>query len=219
LSAVTKEIMACVCGYSSLKPATVRRHQGTCKAHLLSLHQDGEKTQMRSEIEHLRHQLAEKDHQIQDLIRANKKPRTVNHNNRYVVEQHINVFGKETLGHITPEQIQRLLADPENAVAKFVKLKHRDPRNANIRCPNMNRAIYQVVVQEGEGKEWENRARGEVLEMLYDDGSCVLEGEAVEEDHTPFLDYQDRVKASMDGVDGGKCYKHQLDKIHHMIIN
>jgi hypothetical protein len=167
-------------------------------------------------------QLAAKDRQIEELIKANKKPRTVNNNNRYVVEQHINVFGKESLEHISPQQIQRLLADPENAVARFVKLKHREPSNANVRCPNVNRAIYQVVVGgEGEEKEWENRSKGEVLERLYDDNSAILEGEAVEEDHMPFLDHQDKVKASAsaDTVDGGKCYKEQLDRIHNIIIS
>ena len=145
-------------------------------------------------------------------------------NNRYVVEQHINVFGKESLEHISPNQIQSLLADPENAVAKFVKLKHRAPSNVNVRCPNVNRAIYQVVVDTGlagEEKEWENRAKGEVLEKLYDDNSTILEGEATEEDHKLFLDHQDRVKASAaaNAVDGGRCYKQQLDKIHSVIIN
>ena len=181
-------------------------------------------TQMKEQLTAKDQQLQAKDRQIDELIKATKKPRTVNttNNNRYVVEQHINVFGKETLSHISPQQIQRLLADPENAVAKFVKLKHRAPSNANVRCPNVNRAIYQVVVDAGQGeeKEWENRAKGEVLEKLYDDNSTILEGEAVEEEHTPFLDHQDRVKASAaaNAVDGGRCYKQQLDKIHNVII-
>ena len=179
---------------------------------------------MKKDKDDLKQQLQAKDRQIEELIKANKKPRTVTNNNRYVVEQHINVFGKESLAHISQEQIKRLLADPENAVAKFVKLKHRDPSNANVRCPNVNRAIYQVVVEGGveEGeKEWENRAKGEVLEKLYDDNSSILEGEAVEEDHTPFLDHQDKVKASAaaNAVDGGRCYKQQLDKIHNVIIS
>jgi outer membrane murein-binding lipoprotein Lpp len=185
--------------------------------------------QMQQQLHAKDEQLAAKDRQIQELIKAAKKPRTVNHNtnnsttNRYVVEQNINVFGKETMGHITPEQIQRLLADPESAVAKLVKLKHRkEPSNSNVRCPNVNRAIYQVVVGgEGEEKEWENRAKGEVLEMLYDDNSTILEGEAVEEEHTPFLDHQDMVKASAaaNAADGGRRYKEQLDRIHNVIIN
>jgi hypothetical protein len=165
-------------------------------------------------------QLQAKDRQIEELIKATKKPRTVTNHNRYVVEQHINVFGKETMSHISPQQIQHLLADPENAVAKFVKLKHRAPSNANVRCPNMNRAIYQVVVDTEGEREWENRAKGEVLEKLYDDNSNILEGEAIEEEHLPFLDHQDKVKASAaaNAADGGRCYKQQLDKIHNVII-
>ena len=46
-------------------------------------------------------------------------------NNKFVVEQHINVFGKESIGHISQQQIQALLADPVNAVPQFIKLKHR----------------------------------------------------------------------------------------------
>ena len=166
-------------------------------------------------------QLATKDRQIEELIKLSKKPRTVNNttNNRYVVEQNVNVFGKETMAHITPEQIQGLLSDPENAVARLVKLKHRkEPVNSNVRCPNLNRAIYQVVVdEEGGEKEWENRAKGEVLEQLYDDNSCLLEGEATE-DNMPFLDHQDKIKDSIAGSDGGRQYKQQLDKIHNMIV-
>jgi hypothetical protein len=181
--------------------------------------------QMKQQLSVKDEQLAAKDRQIEELIKANKKPRTVTNNNtnRYVVQQHINVFGKETLSHISPQQIQNLLADPENAVAKFVKLKHRAPSNVNVRCPNVNRAIYQVVVDadQGEEKEWENRAKGEVLEKLYDDNSTILEGEAIEEEHLPFLDHQDKVKASAaaNAADGGRCYKQQLDKIHNVIIS
>ena len=44
--------------------------------------------------------------------------------------------------------------------------------NNNIRLPNQKRAIYQVVVAgEGEEKEWENKAKGEVLKQMYDDNS------------------------------------------------
>ena len=164
-------------------------------------------------------QLAAKDRQIEQLI---KKPRTVNNttHNKYVVEQKINVFGKESIEHISHEQIQALLADPANAVPQFIKLKHRrapDGVNNNIRVPNQKRAIYQVVVAgEGEEKEWENKAKVEVLEQLYDDNSGHLEAEADEETRvgSEFLDHQDRVKASVEGGDGGRRYKEQLDKIH-----
>ena len=172
-------------------------------------------------------QLAAKDEQIRELIQVAKKPRTVNHttNNRYVVEQHINVFGKESLEHIRPEQIEALLADPANAVSRFIKLKHQKAPggvNANVRVPNRKRAIYQVVVgADGEEKEWENRAKGEVLEQLYDENSGHLEAEADEDTRVGyrFLEHQDLVKASADGVDGGRRYKEQLDKIHMVVAN
>ena len=220
-----KDARVCVCGYTTITITYWSRHRKSCK--LIPDDKDARIATLERQLEETRRdakeQLTAKDRQIEQLI---KKPRTVNttNNNRYVVEQHINVFGKETLSHISQEQIQRLLADPENAVAKFVKLKHREPSNANVRCPNVNRAIYQVVVEgaveEGE-KEWENRAKGEVLEKLYDDNSSILEGEATEEDHMPFLDHQDKVKtsAAVNGVDGGRCYKQQLDKIHNVIIS
>ena len=217
-----KEPRICECGFTTVWMSSWSNHKKSCDSN--SIGKDALISELKKDKDDLKQQLQAKDRQIEDLIKANKKPRTVTNNNRYVVEQHINVFGKESLAHISQEQIQRLLADPENAVAKFVKLKHRDPSNANVRCPNVNRAIYQVVVEGGveEGeKEWENRAKGEVLEKLYDDNSSILEGEAVEEDHTPFLDHQDKVKASAaaNAVDGGRCYKQQLDKIHSVIIS
>ena len=229
----------CICGYTSAKPATVRRHQKVCKQHLVNEALRSsvnditqQERQQERHIAALEARLEEKDRQIaqqaEEIKLLIKRPRTVNNNNttnnRYVVEQHINVFGKETLSHISPQQIQCLLADPENAVAKFVKLKHREPSNANVRCPNVNRAVYQVVVEgaseEGE-KEWENRAKGEVLEKLYDDNSSILEGEAMEEEHTSFLDHQDSVKASAaaNAADGGRVYRDQLDRIHNVVIN
>ena len=221
-----KEPRTCNCGYSTMNSGNWSTHKKSCR---LTQSSDKEliltlKEQLAIKDEHYQKELAAKDRQIEELIKATKKPRTVNttNNNRYVVEQHINVFGKESLAHISQEQIQRLLTDPENAVAKFVKLKHRELSNANVRCPNVNRAIYQVVVDaEGEEKEWENRAKGEVLEKLYDDNSSILEGEAIEEEHLPFLDHQDRVKASAsaNAADGGRCYKQQLDKIHNVIAN
>jgi len=221
----------CQCGYTTSNYGNWSVHRRLCGENVNVNSKDDLLAELKEQLsvkdeqlsakdEHYQKELAAKDRQIEELIKATKKPRTVTNNNRYVVEQQINVFGKESLAHITPEQIQGLLADPENAVARFVKLKHRkEPSNSNVRCPNVNRAIYQVVVGgEGDEKEWENRAKGEVLEKLYDDNSCLLECEATEEDHTPFLDHQDKIKASIEGSDGGRKYKQQLDKIHNVIV-
>jgi len=165
----------------------------------------------------LKEQIVELQKQMFELAKA---PRTVNNTNNIRVDSTVNVFGKESTEHISPEQIQKLLADPANAVPQYIKLKHkRAPEgvNKNIRVPNKKRAIMQVVAPgEGEEKEWESKARGEILEQLYDDNSGDLEAEADEETRvgSNFLNFQDKVKASAGGEDGGKLYKDQLDRIH-----
>ena len=224
---MSQRTWVCACGYSSNFRQGLHQHKRSCK------HVDtgGETTLLKNQVEQMQQQLAAKDEQmaakdeqIRELIQVAKKPRTVNstHNttNRYVVEQHINVFGKESLEHIRPEQIDALLADPANAVSRYIKLKYQKAPggvNANVRVPNQKRAIYQVVVTNEDGeKEWENRSKGEVLEKLYDDNSCQLEAEAMEEEHASFMEHQDLVRASAasDSDDGGRRYKEQLDKIH-----
>jgi len=206
----------CECGFQTIQRSNWSIHKKSCKLVV---------TSDRELIATLKEQLAAKDRQIEQLI---KRPRTVNNttnNNRYVVEQHINVFGKESIEHISHEQIQALLADPANAVPQLIKLKHRRSLggvNQNLRIPNQKRAIYQVVVSgEDEEKEWENKAKGEVLEQLYDDNSGHLEAEADEDTRvgSQFLVHQDKVKASVDGEDGGRRYKEQLDKIHSVVTN
>jgi len=219
-SKIYKEPRVCDCGYTTNFPSAWFVHKKSCK--LVKCDKD-------ELIEQMKQQLAAKDEQIKELIQVAKKPRTSTvhntTNNRYVVEQHINVFGKESIEHISPEQIQALLADPANAVPQFIKLKHRRAPggvNQNLRIPNQKRAIYQVVVSgEGEEKEWENKAKGEVLEQLYDENSGHLEAEADEDTRvgSHFLDHQDRVKSSAAGEDGGRRYKDQLDKIHSVVTN
>jgi len=232
-----KEPRVCDCGYTTVTISNWSIHKKRCK--LVKCDKDelieqmkqqlaDTKEQMKQQLadtkEQMKQQLAAKDEQIKELI---KRPRTVNNttNNRYVVEQHINVFGKESINHITPAQIRALLADPANAVPQFIKLKYRRAPggvNNNVRIPNQKRAIYQVVVQGDDGdKQWENQAKGDVLEQLYDDNSGELEVEADEDtrEGLRFLDHQDKVKESANGTDGGRRYKEQLDKIHCVISN
>ena len=113
-------------------------------------------------------------------------------------EQHINVFGKESIDHITPAQIRALLADPVNAVPHLIKLKYRRAPggvNNNVRIPNQKRAIYQVVVQGDDGeKQWESQAKGDVLEQLYDDNSGELEAEADEDTREGLLFWIIRIR-------------------------
>ena len=177
-------MQSCDCGYSTMIPASLKRHKSTCpmvKENFEIVPILAAKDEI---IANLKEELEAKNQQIKELIQIAKKPR-INTVNNITVDSSINTFGKESIKHINPKQIQALLADPANAVSQFIKLKHRrapDGVNNNVRVPNKKRAIYQVVVAgEGEEKEWENKTKGEVLEQLYDENSGHLEAEADEE--------------------------------------
>ena len=224
-----KDARVCECGYNTLHRGNWSTHKRTCKL-VTTTDKEERIASLERQLAEQKEQIAAKDKQIDELIQAVKKPRTTvtnntTNNNRYVVEQHINVFGKESIDHITPAQIRALLADPVNAVPQFIKLKYRRAPggvNNNVRIPNQKRAIYQVVVQGEDGeKQWENQAKGDVLEQLYDDNSGELEVEADEDtrEGLRFLNHQDKVKESASGTDGGRRYKEQLDKIHCVISN
>ena len=222
----SKGLRTCVCGYTTADRSNFTKHRRTC-TEASAVDKDARISSLEHQLFQKDEQLKAKDEQIKELIQVAKKPRTVV-NNKWVVEQHINVFGKESLDLVSERQIKEILrSDPASAVSQLIKLKHRSgSSNANIRCPNLKRAIYQVVAdgedEDGEPvKQWENRAKGEVLEELYESNAGRLEAEADEEDYfgNRFLDHQDKVKSSSDGEDGGRRYKDQLDRIHCVISN
>ena len=237
-----KEPRTCFCGYRTSDISNWSKHKKSC--HLVPNEKDAriavlenDKVQLTSQLvakdEQMAakdEQIAAKDRQIDELIKAAKKPRTVNNNNttnKYVVHQHVNCFGNESVEHITGQEMRKLMADPTNAVPQYIKLKHmRAPGgvNRNVRVPNQKRAMYQVVVEGPDGeKEWEHQAKGDVLEKLYDEGAIQLEAEADEDTRVGFMfmDHQEKVRDSANGKsgDGGRRYKEQLDKIHCVVVN
>ena len=236
---VYKEARECACGFQSVHPSNWSIHRKRCPlvpnekdARITALEsqlaaKDEQMAQLAAKDQQMAAQLAAKDRQIDELIKAAKKPRTVNNSttNKYVVHQHVNCFGNESVEHITGQEMRKLMADPANAVPQYIKLKHmRAPGgvNRNVRVPNQKRAMYQVVVEGPDGeKEWEHQAKGDVLEKLYDEGSIQLEAEADEDTRVGFMfmDHQEKVRDSANGKsgDGGRRYKEQLDKIHCVI--
>ena len=229
-----KEPRTCECNYTTLDISSWSRHQKTCylkksstdehwKRQVESLEQD--KKNLHEQLVAKDEQLVAKDKQIEELIQVAKKPRTVvqNTTNNWTVDASVNCYGKEKLDHISDKDIRRILTNPATAVAEFIKLKHKkEPSNANVRCPNLKRATYQVVVPDEDGtKQWEYRPKGVVLEDLYETNAGHLEAEADEDDYfgNRFLDHQDKVKASSEGEDGGKLFHNQLDRIHCVITS
>ena len=230
----------CACGYSSDRSFNMKKHFDRCKvSKMLSDAREqlaNENTKLLAEKDRL---LSEKDDEIkwlrEQLAQSLKTPRTVtnhndnrNMNNRYIVNQSVNVFGKESTSHITDEQLQRLIQQPETAVANLVRLKHSVSENQNIRVPNKRERRYEVVVEEegdeGGQKRWKSVDKSEVLAELWETNEMFLEGEADEEqaDGERFVRRMDEIKDSKDctdGSDGGKRYKSQLDQIHNTLAD
>jgi len=242
MSHLYKEPKFCECGYNTRNRGGFSIHRSRCslvrerdqsstdehwKRQVESLEQD--KRSLHEQLVAKDEQLVAKDKQIEELIKVAKKPRTVvqNTTNNWTVDASVNCYGKEKLDHISEKDIRRILANPPTAVAEFIRLKHKkEPSNANVRCPNLKRAMYQVVAdgedEDGEPvKQWEYRPKGDVLEDLYETNAGHLEAEADEEDYygNRFLDHQDKVKSSSEGEDGGRRYKDQLDRIHCVITS
>ena len=227
-----KERRTCGCGFNTFSQKCISTHKKSCKLiqseqssgekeRIASLEKDKYdlKQQLHAKDEHYQKELAAKDRQIEELIKASKKPRTVNNTtNRYVVEQNVNVFGKETMKH-TPQSRFNGCWRIRRAAWLLVKLKHAGTIQFERPLSQCEQGDLPGGRGRGEEKEWENRRRA-VLEMLRDDNSIILE-EAVEDEHMLLLDHQDMVRASAaaNAADGGRCYKQQLDKIHNVIIN
>ena len=136
-----KEKRVCQCGYTTLSYNNWYNHRKICKSvpsekdviiERMKEQLSAKDEQMKEMKEDMKEQLAAKDDQIKELLEVAKKQKTVHNNshnttnnNRFMVENHINVFGKENTDHITPKQIQQLLSDPVNAVPHFITLKYR----------------------------------------------------------------------------------------------
>jgi hypothetical protein len=199
---------------------------------------DGEKDQLRERVASLEQQLSTKDEQLQQQLATKdaqleakdrqieellKRPRTVNNttnHNRYVVEHNVNVFGKESIDHISDEQLQQLLQEPSTAVARLVRLKLQAPENQNVRVPNKRERVVEVVTDDEGHKRWKSVDRDGVLERLWDDNGLLLENEADEEDGgtgSQFVRHQERVRQSQD--QNGRLYKEQLGQIHSTLAD
>jgi len=179
-----------------------------------------DREQLQAKDAQMKEQLEAKDRQIEELL---KRPRTVNNttnHNRYVVEHNVNVFGKESIDHISDEQLQQLLQEPSTAVARLVRLKLQAPENQNVRVPNKRERLVEVVTDEEGQKRWKSVDRDGVLERLWDDNGLLLENEADEEDGgtgLKFVRHQERVRQSQD--QNGRLYKEQLGQIHSTLAD
>jgi hypothetical protein len=214
-------------------------HQLTTKDDQLSTKDE----QMREREATFKEQLAAKDRQIEELLAAakdeRKRPRTVNHNttnnqtnnhtNNYAISQ-LNVFGKESMDHISQAKMQELIKEPDTSLARLVALKHSVPANKNVRVPNKRERMVERVMQMSDGeKVWEGEDKDKVASDLVESTAMVLEG-AVDKTTGMGQRYERWVGRLMQSHDeyhlgdsagkaGGKQFKHQMDLVHHSLVN
>ena len=217
-----KEARVCGCGFQTTHRGAWSVHIRTCK-----IRPSDEKDELlRERIVSLENQLTlaqeqivSKDRQIEELLLAareeRKRPRTVTQNRNYNVNQHINVYGKESLSHITEAKLQELLLEPETAVAGLVTLKFSVQENRNVMVPNTREKWLHVLKEDAEGRqEWQAVPKNDILSELVETNAMMLEGEA-DESTVPGLRYSqwhDKLRDSQEN--GGKMFKDQMDFVH-----
>lgn len=211
----------CQCGYSTLNRSNWSKHSRSCLMSNRAPSMETIKLQerlafMEEKNKQMAEQLAAKDRQIEQLI---KRPRTVTNNNRFVVNNNVNCFGRESLSHIPETKYQELLRDPETSVAKVVALQRSVAENENITVPNVRERRWLVMEDEDGEKQWKSRDKGVVLEQIWESGTCLLEGEADEETAVGarWSRWADSVRSVMD--ERGKLYREQLDMVEHCILD
>ena len=224
-----KEPRTCYCGYSTLNRGNFSKHKRLC-SYLLSEQQSSDKeliSTLKEQLEQSKKQLAEKDKQIAELLDAakheRKKPRTVTHTtNNTVNYNNVNVFGKESLIHITDETIQELIKDPETSIARLVTLKHSVVENRNIRVPNTREQFVQLLVEENGEKRWQTLKKGDVLGEIVENTAMQLDDQADEDTlhGQRFVNWHDKLRDSVDSdsVDGLKMYRDQMERVHRSIV-
>lgn len=166
----------------------------------------------------MREQLVAKDRQIEELMRQNKRPRNENSHNTYNVNQSINVFGKESLTHVTEAKLQELIQDPETSVARLVTLRHSAEENRNVRVPNVRDKWVQVLKEDEDGgKRWETVEKGDILGDLVMDTAMDLEGGADEATQVGrrFVQWHEKLKESSDQK--GQLYRDQCSRVHRSL--
>ena len=220
----------CVCGYTTLYRSNWCMHSKTCTLsdrNRTRVQQENEERdwkvrmleakneELKSQIGEMRRQLETKDNQINQLI---KRPRTSYvQNNRFIVNNNVNCFGRESLEHIQGDDIQQLLKNPETSIAQVVALQRTVPENVNVVIPNVRERRWLVVEEEGGEKRWKSKDKKEVLEQLWETGTIILEGEVDEDTSTGarWTKWVDRVRQNQDG----KLYRDQMDMVENSILD
>lgn len=210
------QLTPCACGYFSQHNGNLKKHMSICQYNYIKDVSLLERVaSLERQLMMKDQQLSEKDKHIAQLI---KRPRTVNNHNRFVLNNNVNCFGRESLNHIPEAKYQELLRDPETSVAKVVALQRSVAENENVTVPNVRERRWLVVEDSNGEKQWRSKDKGAVLEQIWESGTCLLEGEADEKTivGARWSKWADKVRSEMGG---GKLYREQLDMVEHCILD
>ena len=209
------------CTFETLHRSALSTHRKRCTARPAAV--DPEKEQLRQLVAQQAQQLAEKQRIIDELLQAakdeRKRPRSVTNNQTNNINNQINIFGKESLQHVTESKLQELLSDPDTSVARHVTLKHSVDENRNVRVPNCREKWVEVLTERDGVKQWEAVEKNTVLSELVESTALQLEGEADEATMVGqrFVKWHERLLESAD--QNGRMYREQCDKVHKSLVD
>lgn len=131
----------------------------------------------------------------------------------------MNIFGQESLHHITDAKLQELIADPDTSVARLVTLKHSVDQNRNIRVKNSRERWVEYLVSRDGVKTWEAVPKDHVLGDLVESTSLELEASADEATQVGrrFSQWHERLLESQDS--NGAMFREQCDMVHKSLVN
>ena len=226
----------CICGYTSFDASNFKKHNRICYV-VRDAEDESCKEQLRAslaqrdaQIAALEALVAEKDRMIEHLQKearmARKRPHNITNNktcgntNNYNVNNQINVFGKESLAHITEAKLQELIQDPDASVARLVTLKHSVEENMNVRVPNCRDRWVELLVEGEDGeKTWQAVPKDDVIGELVESTALELDAQASEDSIAGrrFTQWHERLLESTDQK--GPLYRDQCSRVHKSLVD
>lgn len=211
----------CPCGYSTVRRQSAWRHKQTCRflrgqqapaasrVDDLLLRIDALDRQMLIKDEQLRvkdDQLSEKDRQIQQLLSIAKP---------HAPQVNINIYGHETMMHISHDIIQALIRDPESSIPRLIALKHSVAENANLRVPNVRERFVEVWTTDIDGQaRWLTSPRDRIIGEMVESTGLYLEAEADEETThgRSWCRWHEKLQTS--ACEQGSLFREQISMVH-----
>lgn len=218
--------MTCsACGYRAPYPSRLRRHAASCSGSGViamlefQLRVKDEQLRRLGEIS-LSTQSAAPELQCAHCSARASRRRACGVSLEGAAQSGARPFGHESVDDVLSDKDWvHVRSDPEHMISRLAQMVYG--WHHNVRCPNVNRNVYAVLVSDRGILRWESRSKASVLQSMYDDTVMRLEDhldndvcdDASVDAHRRFLD-----ECQHSANDCGKVYKRQLDAIHAAVL-